>query len=286
MAQELTAERLRELLHYDPETGVMTRRVALSNRTKVGDEIGRVNPSDGYRYACVDGKSHAVHRLVWLYVTGNWPEHQVNHDNDVRDDNRWTNLRDRPKAVHLAERASAYQRERTKLRLPRDGAKAQEILLSLFAYEPDTGLLRWIAKPTKYANIEIGQVAGSIKSRGYVYVDIDGRGYRVHRLIWVMLHGEWPAKLIDHRDGVKSNNREENIRPADHRLNNENKRKAMPSSSTGLLGAHKSTSRPASFRATIRARGKQYYLGSFKTAAEAHAAYVCAKRRLHEGNTL
>jgi hypothetical protein len=283
MAQELSAERLRELVHYDPETGVMTRRISLSNRTKVGDEIGRVNETDGYRYACVDGKSHAVHRLAWLYMTGRWPQFQVTHENDTHADNRWVNLKDRPKADHLAARFKAYGDTRTKIRIPRDGAAAQAMLRALFTYEAGTGLLRWAGKPTKYSNVEVGQLAGSVKSHGYVMVEIDGKTYAAHRLIWVIVTGEWPKADVDHRDTDRSNNRWANLRDVSRRVNAENRRRAQANNSTGLLGAHAHGGR---FKSAIKVRGKAINLGTFDTAEEAHRTYVAAKRRLHEGCTL
>ncbi len=44
---DLTAARLRELLHYDPATGVFTRKVRTSNRINIGDVAGTLRP-DGY----------------------------------------------------------------------------------------------------------------------------------------------------------------------------------------------------------------------------------------------
>ncbi len=67
------------------------------------------------------------------------------------------------------------------------------------------------------------------------------------------------------------------------RLNCENLRKARKDSRTGLLGASWAG---YSFVATIQVRGKKKHLGSFATAEEAHAAYLEAKRKLHEGCTI
>ena len=83
----LTAKRLRELLHYDPETV----RVALCVR--VGDEAGGVHKTSGYRRIRVDGRTYQAHRLAWLYMTGAWPKDQIDHINGAEADNRWCNLR-------------------------------------------------------------------------------------------------------------------------------------------------------------------------------------------------
>ena len=90
---DLTAERLRELLDYDQETGVFTRKVKLCNRVKVGDVAGYLNRK-GYICIRVDGRTHKAHRLAWLYVHGVWPQSGIDHINGIKDDNRIINLRE------------------------------------------------------------------------------------------------------------------------------------------------------------------------------------------------
>lgn len=92
-AQILTQERLKELLSYDPETGVFTRIVSTSSNAKAGQVAGSVNKISGYREIRVDDTLYYGHRLAWLYVYGSWPEHQVDHANRIRSDNRICNLR-------------------------------------------------------------------------------------------------------------------------------------------------------------------------------------------------
>ncbi|PNE10603.1 MAG: HNH endonuclease [Beijerinckiaceae bacterium] len=90
----ITAERLRELLHYEPQTGEFTRRVAMSGRgASVGDIAGKVTKK-GYREISVGGSRHKAHRLAWLYMTGEWPKDQIDHVNLNKGDNRWCNLRE------------------------------------------------------------------------------------------------------------------------------------------------------------------------------------------------
>ena len=91
----ITAERLRELLSYDPETGLFTHkkwRPGLS-RSDVGKVAGAI-VVDGYCSVCVDNKRYLAHRLAWLHVHGVWPRFEIDHINGARDDNRITNLRD------------------------------------------------------------------------------------------------------------------------------------------------------------------------------------------------
>lgn len=93
MRNDLTADRLRALMHYNPETGEFSRRVHLSNRSRGISAIGNKH-SQGYIIICVDGKPLRAHRLAWLYVYGEWPKEQIDHINGIRNDNRIANLRD------------------------------------------------------------------------------------------------------------------------------------------------------------------------------------------------
>lgn len=88
----LTAEYLKEMLYYDPETGVWTWLTQKSANIKPGQVAGSIR-SDGYRQIAINRTMHYAHRLSWLYMTGEWPKNQVDHINRDRDDNRWDNLR-------------------------------------------------------------------------------------------------------------------------------------------------------------------------------------------------
>lgn len=90
----LTAERLRELLHYDPETGAFTWRSSPRYRIEAGARAGYLDTSLDYRRIRVDGVQYLEHRLVWLYVHSRWPCEQIDHANGMRDDNRLANLRE------------------------------------------------------------------------------------------------------------------------------------------------------------------------------------------------
>jgi len=87
----LTQERLKELLSYDPDTGLFTRKVAVNYNAKAGDCVGC--DSRGYLLVNVDGVKHYLHRLAWLYVHGYMPK-EIDHINRDGRDNRISNLRE------------------------------------------------------------------------------------------------------------------------------------------------------------------------------------------------
>ena len=90
---ELTAGKLRELLHYEPETGIFTWKVGSANQVKAGNIAG--SPTGlGYLRIVLQRRGYQAHRLAWLYVYGNWPEGQLDHINRNRSDNRISNLRE------------------------------------------------------------------------------------------------------------------------------------------------------------------------------------------------
>jgi len=92
MTDTLTAARLRELLAYNPETGIFTWLVSCGRRG-AGTVTGSALHDRGYLRIGIKGRRYFAHRLAFLYMTGEWPPAQIDHINGRRDDNRWTNLR-------------------------------------------------------------------------------------------------------------------------------------------------------------------------------------------------
>ena len=87
----ITQERLKELLHYDPESGLFTWKVLRTGNAKVGSVAGSSNIC-GYINIKIDGILHCAHRLAFLYVNGAMPK-EVDHINHLRSDNSFKNLR-------------------------------------------------------------------------------------------------------------------------------------------------------------------------------------------------
>jgi hypothetical protein len=95
---------LKELIHYEPDTGVFTWRVDRAYAVKAGDKAGYVD-GNGYVLITVDNVMYRANRLAWLYMTGEWPEGVVDHKNRIRTDNCWNNLRDVPHGVNCQNRS-------------------------------------------------------------------------------------------------------------------------------------------------------------------------------------
>lgn len=89
----VTVDRLRQVLNYNPETGVFIWKIPTGKRTKVGSVAGSIR-KDGYRPIKVDGHRYLAHRLAWLYQTGEWPTDVIDHINGDPSDNRIANLRE------------------------------------------------------------------------------------------------------------------------------------------------------------------------------------------------
>ena len=100
---EIPAERLRELLRYDPDTGHFTRlTVRRKGRWRAGDLTGHKANARRYCLVSVDGEQYFAHRLAWLWMTGLWPTRNLDHINHCESDNRWGNLREATKSQNGA----------------------------------------------------------------------------------------------------------------------------------------------------------------------------------------
>jgi hypothetical protein len=155
-------------------------------------------------------------------------------------------------------------------------------LRDLLAYDPETGLFRWLV--SKGSNAPAGVVTGvrANSKVGYVYIGIDGVRYLAHRLAWLYVYGVWPSQMVDHINRVRTDNRIANLREADCSLNAQNA--VRPRAGKQLpIGVFRHGGR---FVAKITVLYQNYNLGSFRTPAEAQAAYQRAKEEFHAGAVL
>ncbi|MCK4758405.1 MAG: HNH endonuclease [Candidatus Aminicenantes bacterium] len=95
----ITQEKLKKLLHYDPETGIFTRLISTQGKKK--NSIAGAKTNLGYIKIIINKKPYLAHRLAWLYMTGEWPVEDTDHIDHVRDNNRWNNLREVSRSENL-----------------------------------------------------------------------------------------------------------------------------------------------------------------------------------------
>lgn len=155
----------------------------------------------------------------------------------------------------------------------------QDEALALWEYRD--GRLYW--RENRSTNIRAGDKAGCAGRVGprlkYWQLEVGGKAYRAHRIIFLMHHGYLP-KQIDHIDGNGLNNDIENLRAANHGQNQHNKG-TQKNNTSGFKGVswHK---RDKKWQAFIKFDGKKRYLGSFDTPEAAHEAYKAAATKLHK----
>ena len=106
----ITQSELKEVLDYNPDTGVFTWIKSTTRRVKTGDVAGSKN-NRRYINIRVNKKQYLAHRLAYLYMTGNFPENFIDHINHIKDDNRWANLRD---ATNSQNQANQLKRKNNK----------------------------------------------------------------------------------------------------------------------------------------------------------------------------
>ncbi len=155
--------------------------------------------------------------------------------------------------------------EEESMKKPKDGRKwrkcvsdhvSVETLRNLFQYDPSSGVL---------THVRTGKPAGSKASKG-CRVSVLKEDYMAHRIIWLLMTGDEPPEVIDHKDGNPFNNKWSNLRSSSHSLNGRNK----------PTRGYTWDSSVRKWKAQMVINGKQKFLGRFDSEKEAHEAYMNA----------
>jgi len=159
-----------------------------------------------------------------------------------------------------------------------------EYLREALRYEPATGFLYWRKRPvshfksardckawnTRYADI----CAGATRPDGYAAIRLAGKTYKAARLAWALYTGEWPAGIIDHINGVKDDDRIENLRDVPHKMNSRNMTRYRRNTS-GITGVYKKSE---NWVAQIGSGENYTYLGYFRNFDDAVVARRTAEK--------
>jgi hypothetical protein len=154
-----------------------------------------------------------------------------------------------------------------------------EYLRKRLRYDGETGKLFWLDYPTMSAQWR-GKLADkeafTAISHGYRIGRLGGVNYPAHRVIWAITQGCWPAGEIDHINGVRDDNRIENLRDVD-RLDQRRNMKRYASNVSGVAGVCFDKTRGL-WVAYIQSEYLLKRLGRFRTLEEAAAARKAAER--------
>jgi hypothetical protein len=149
-----------------------------------------------------------------------------------------------------------------------------DILTTLLNYNPETGKFTWNINT---AHTKKFKLAGHI-NHGYVRISIKRKLYFAHQLAWLYVYGEWPDNQLDHINGIRDDNRIENLRKVNNRINSQNKSIHRNGKLVGATKLKTKTKYP--WQARININGKSHFLGNFKTDIEAHNAYIKATQNV------
>jgi hypothetical protein len=151
---------------------------------------------------------------------------------------------------------------------------------TLLDYNKESGVFTW--KTSRGGLAQKGVKAGSLDTKGYVQIKIDGRLIFAHRLAWFFVNGGFDFGHIDHIDRNPQNNAIANLRPCAHFENHQNTglRADNTSGVTGVSFLKKS----GKWLAYINLKGKRISVGRFDSFGDAVEARLKAKGEIHTFN--
>ena len=166
-------------------------------------------------------------------------------------------------------------------------------------YDPESGKITWRNRgpetfrcdrrertrvSSRWNKLRAGKCAGHINKAGYVMICLEHKNVFAHKMAWAMHYGFWPNDQIDHINGVKSDNRIQNLRTVTAQENSKN-RKKPENNTSGKIGVH--FHKPSKkWHARVMDNGKRLHIGAFLSPEEASEAYteISSKLGFHENH--
>jgi hypothetical protein len=153
---------------------------------------------------------------------------------------------------------------------------SHEEILEMLEYDKETGDMTWKVRRGRMA--WPGAKAGTMGPIGYKQVGLFGFRYMLHRVAWFMHYGEWPENELDHINGIRDDNRIENLRPATREQNTQFC-KMRKDNTTGVKGV---SFRDGRYLARVRLNGTRKHIGIFSNLNDAEAAIKAAREEMHK----
>ena len=153
----------------------------------------------------------------------------------------------------------------------------QNEVKKLFHYDAESGMLLW--RKGNNRNVKPWQEAKASNGHGYYSVKIDGKSYRVHRLIWLYVYGSFPKEDIDHKNRVRNDNRLCNLRSVNRTDNCQNI--SLPShNKSGHIGVSWFTAQKK-WTVYVKVNKKNKWLGYYKNLDDAIAARKAGEAKFY-----
>ncbi len=145
----------------------------------------------------------------------------------------------------------------------------QSMLREHVHYDPDTGLFTWRIRTPK-STMYVGDVMGSLDEEGYIIIKLQQSRYRAHRLAFLYMEGYMPEPQVDHKNGIRNDNRWCNLREVGAVCNKQNQT-VMKTNRSGCTGVSwcKAESK---WKVGIRVHGKTIHLGYYDCKLDAALA--------------
>lgn len=158
------------------------------------------------------------------------------------------------------------------------------------SYNEDTGEFTWKWRSGNRSKLQswnsrfAGKIAGTINPDGYISITVNYTTNQGHRVAWLMTYGHWPEGIIDHINGIRTDNRICNLREATHSQNMQN-RKIQINNTSGFRGVSWD-GKYKNWRARIKVGGKSISIGAYQSPELASQAYEAAKLKYHDIPTI